>query len=163
MSTLTHPLQHISGKDHDRHLRRSWRHCQHWRQNNHQSPLCWWHRCLSRGGKTGNIIWAFHQSLHCLRHGNKCREDQIDDKQHQWHQRGDSHKLQVPGLSCIWRGFQARGTLYNSTDDSNIDKAETSLERQVHFCLFQDRIPCHIHLPVCLWIMDPHKQICKEE
>ena len=31
MSTLTHPLQHISGKDHDRHLRR---HCQHWRQNN---------------------------------------------------------------------------------------------------------------------------------
>ena len=30
MSTLTHPLQHISGKDHDRHLRRSGRHCQHW-------------------------------------------------------------------------------------------------------------------------------------
>ena len=35
MSTLTHPIQHISGKDHDRRLRRSWRHCQHWRQNNH--------------------------------------------------------------------------------------------------------------------------------
>ena len=29
MSTLTDPLQHISGKDHDRRLRRSRRHCQH--------------------------------------------------------------------------------------------------------------------------------------
>ena len=38
MSALMHPLQHISGKDHDRRLRRSRRHCQHWRQNNHQSP-----------------------------------------------------------------------------------------------------------------------------
>ena len=32
MSTLTHPLQHTSGKDYDRRLRRSRRHCQHWRQ-----------------------------------------------------------------------------------------------------------------------------------
>ena len=39
MTTLTHRLQHISGKDHDRHLRRSLGHYQHWRQNNHQSPL----------------------------------------------------------------------------------------------------------------------------
>ena len=30
LSTLTHPLQDISGKDHDRRLRRSRRHCQHW-------------------------------------------------------------------------------------------------------------------------------------
>ena len=29
ISTLTHPLQHISGKDHDRRLRGSWKHCQH--------------------------------------------------------------------------------------------------------------------------------------
>ena len=27
MSTLTHPLQHISGQDHDRHFRRSQWHC----------------------------------------------------------------------------------------------------------------------------------------
>ena len=39
MSTLTHPLQHIHGKDHDRRLRRSWRHCQYRKQSNHQSPL----------------------------------------------------------------------------------------------------------------------------
>ena len=38
MSTLTHPLQHISGNDYDRRLRRSRRHCHYWRQKNHQSP-----------------------------------------------------------------------------------------------------------------------------
>ena len=39
MSILTHPLQHISGKDHDRRLRRARKHYQHWRQNNHQPSL----------------------------------------------------------------------------------------------------------------------------
>ena len=48
MSSLTHFLQHISTTDHDRPLRRSRRHCHHWRQNNHQFPLSWWHRWLSR-------------------------------------------------------------------------------------------------------------------
>ena len=33
MSTLTHPLQHISGEKHDSRLKRSRRHFQHWRQN----------------------------------------------------------------------------------------------------------------------------------
>ena len=40
-----------------------------------------------------------------------------------------------------------------------IDKAETSLEWQEYFSQFQytiDALPCHIHLPACLWIMDPH-------
>ena len=45
---------------------------------------------------------------HSLRHRDQCREDQADDKQHQWHQHRDQsewteaqgcHKLQVPGLS----------------------------------------------------------------
>ena len=31
----------------------------------------------------------FWQSLHSLRHGDQCREDQADDKQHQWHQHRD--------------------------------------------------------------------------
>ena len=52
------------------------------------------------------------QSLHSLRHGDQCWEDQADDKQHQWHKHRDqsewteawdSHKLQISGL---W-GFQA--------------------------------------------------------
>ena len=33
MSTLTHPPQYISGKDHDRRFRRSGRHCQQSRQD----------------------------------------------------------------------------------------------------------------------------------
>ena len=84
MSTLTHPLQHISGKDRDKRLKRSWRHCQHWKQSNHQSPLCWWHRRLSRRGRrTGKISGASWQSLHRLRHGDQYREVQADDKQRQ--------------------------------------------------------------------------------
>ena len=39
MSTLTDPLQNIFGKDRDTHLRRSRRHCQHWRQDNHNALL----------------------------------------------------------------------------------------------------------------------------
>ena len=67
----------------DRCLRRSRRHCQHWRQNNHQSQLCWWHRWRSRRGRrTGKISWASQQSPHSLQHGNQCREDKADDKQH---------------------------------------------------------------------------------
>ena len=125
MSTLTHPLQHISGKDCDRRLIRSWRHCQHWIQNNHQSSLCWWHRWLSRRGKTtGKITWVFRQSLHRLRHGDQCQEDHAHDKQHQWHQHRDqskcteardSHKLQVPGLTYDWWGFQTWDTLQDTT------------------------------------------------
>ena len=69
----------------------------------------------------------------------------------------DCHKLQVPGLSYKWWGFQALNTLQNNTDNSSTDK--TSLEWREYFSQFQDTIdalPCHIHLPVCLWIMDPH-------
>ena len=84
MSAHTHLLQPISGKDHGRRLRRSHRHCQHWRQNNHQSLLCWWHRLsrhrLSRRRRrTGKISWASWQSLHSVWHGNQCWEDQVDD------------------------------------------------------------------------------------
>ena len=59
MSTLTHPLQHISVKDHDRCLRRSWRHCQHWRQSkisdqvqNGKGQLPWteWHITITLEG-----------------------------------------------------------------------------------------------------------------
>ena len=54
------------------------------------------------------ISSASRQSLHNLRHGDQCREDEADDKQRQWHQHRDrsewtealdSHKLQIPGLS----------------------------------------------------------------
>ena len=158
MSTLTHPLQHISGKDLNRRLRRSWRHCQYWRQNNHQPSLCWWHWWLCRWGRrTGKFSWASWQSFHSLRHGDQCREDRTDVKQHQWHRHKDqsewteawdSRKLQIPELSYNWWGFQAWDTLQDSTDNSSIDKAETSLDWQEYFSQLQvttDALPCHIH------------------
>ena len=77
----------------------------------------------------------------------------------------DSHKLHVPGLSYIWRGFKAWDTLQDSTDNNDIDKVKTSLERQEHFSQFKDttdELPCHIHHPVCLWIMDPHSRAPKK-
>ena len=74
----------------------------------------------------------------------------------------DSHKLQVPGFSYNWWRFQAWDTLQDSTDNSSIDKVETSLEWQEYFSQLQNTT-CHIHLsPVCLWIMDPHSRVPKK-
>ena len=96
------------------------------------------------------------------------------DKHRQWHRHRDlskwteawdSHKLQVPRLNCNWWEFQARDTFQDSTDNSSIDKVETTLEWQEHFSQFQDMtdvLPCHIHFPVCLWIMDPHSRAPKK-
>ena len=175
MSTLTHPLQHISGKDHNRCLRRSWRHCQHRRQNNHQFPLCWWHWWLNRRGRrTGKFIWVSQQSLHSLHHRDHCREDQANDKQHQWHQHRDQgkwteawdcHKLQVPGLSYNWWGFQAWDTLQDSTDNSSTDKVETSLGWHEYFLSSQIRLMRFLVtfiFPVCLWIVDPRSRAPKK-
>ena len=42
---------------------------------------------------------------------------------------------------------------------------ETSLERHEYFSQFQDMtdtLPCHIHLPACLCIMDPHSRAPKK-
>ena len=114
-----------------------------------------------RGRRIGKFSWASWQSLHSLRHRDQCREDQAGDKQHQWHQHRDqsewteawnSHKLQVLGISYNWWGFEAWDTLKDSTDNSSIDKAETSLESQKYFSQLQDTtdaFPYHIYLPVC--------------
>ena len=37
-------------------------------------------------GEEEELAKLVEQTLHSLRHGDKCREDQADDKQHQWHQ-----------------------------------------------------------------------------
>ena len=49
------PFNIFFWKGHDRCHRRSQRHCQHWRQNNNWSPLCWWHWWLSRRKKNRQI------------------------------------------------------------------------------------------------------------
>ena len=46
-------------------------------RSNHQFPLWWWRRWLSGRGRTGKMSWASRQSLHTLRHGDQCREDQV--------------------------------------------------------------------------------------
>ena len=59
-------------------------------------------------------------------------------------------KLQVPRFSYNWWRFQAWDTVKDSTDNSGIDKAETSLEWQEYFSQLQDTtdaLPCHINLP----------------
>ena len=69
-------------------------------------------------------------------------------------------------LSYNWRGFQSRDTLQDSTDNNSTDKVETSLEWQEYFSQFQDRsdaFPRHTHLPVSLWIMDPHSRASKKK
>ena len=72
----------------------------------------------------------------------------------------------VTSFKCLgWWGFQAWDTLQDSTDNSSIDKAETSLDWQEYLSQLQDTtdvLPCHIHLPVCLWIMDPHSRAPKK-
>ena len=44
-------------------------------------------------------------------------------------------------------------------------KVETSLDWQEYFSQLQDTtdvLPCHVHLPVCLWIMDPYSRAPKK-
>ena len=89
MSTLTHPLQHISGKDHDRHLRR------------HEGIVSIGGRPITNLHFANNIdgLAGEEEELAKLveRLDNACtaygmdqyREDHTDDKQHQWHQHRD--------------------------------------------------------------------------
>ena len=61
--------------------------------------------------------------------------------------------------------MQAWNTIQDSTDDISIDKVEANLDRQEHFSQFQDTtdaLLCHSHLPVCLWIVDPHSRVPKK-
>ena len=84
----------------------------------------------------------------------------------------NGQKLQiVTSFKCLGTVLTDEGlepeidTLQDSTDNSSIDKVETSLEWQEYFFQFQDTtdaLPCQFHLPVCLWIMDPHSRAPKK-
>ena len=74
MFTLIHLLQRISGKDHDRRLRRSRRYCQHWRQNNHQSHS----RAPKKNTSRGNEVLP-QDTTHlvqgpCYQRGSPCQD-----------------------------------------------------------------------------------------
>ena len=78
----------------------------------------------------------------------------------------DSHKLQIPGLSYNWWEFKARNTLQDRSDNSSIDKAETSLDWQEHFSQPQDTtdaLPSHIPSSCMLVNHGPSQQSSKEE
>ena len=89
MSSLTYPIQpqHISEKDHDRRLR------------NHRGTVSIGDRTITNlrfaddidsfAGEEedlAKLVERLGKSLHSLRHGDQCREDEADDEQHQWHQ-----------------------------------------------------------------------------
>ena len=66
---------------------------------------------------------------------------------------------------CLMMVPSLRDTLLDSTDDSSIDKLETSFKQQEHFCQFQDMtdmLLCRIHLPVRSWIIDPSSRLTKK-
>ena len=83
MSTLTHPLQHISGKDHEGTVSIGGKTITNLRFADDIDGLA------RKGRRTGKFSGASGQSLHSLRHGGQCPEGQDDDKQHQWHQHRD--------------------------------------------------------------------------
>ena len=67
----------------------------------------------------------------------------------------ESHKLQVPRLSYNWWGFQARDTLQDSTDNSSIDKAETSLEWQRIYLCSKMRLMRSLVTSIFLYACEP--------
>ena len=88
MFTLTHTFQHISGKDHDRRLRRSRRHCQQWRQKS--TNLRFADDIDGLAGEEEEMAKLVERlDKVSTAYGAYCREDEADDKQHQWHQHRD--------------------------------------------------------------------------
>ena len=126
-----------------------------------------------RRRRTGKVSWASRQSLHSLRQGDQCQEDQADDKHH----RGINTEIKVNGqkletvtsfkhLGCYnWWRFQAWDTLQDSTDNSSIDKVETSLEWQEYFSQFQDMTLHSLVTSTFLYACESwtSQQSCEEE
>ena len=74
-------------------------------------------------------------------------------------------KLQVPVFSCVWWRLHASDTLQDSTDDSNIDKVETSFWTTGAFLsvLRYDWCTPLAHLSSCMLVNHwPLQQSCKE-
>ena len=88
MSTLTHPLQHISGKNHDRLLKRSRRHCYLGGRSITRPRFA--DGIDSLAGEKEELT----KLAECLdnastAYGDQSRVVQADDKQHTWHQHRD--------------------------------------------------------------------------
>ena len=97
----------MSGKDYDRRLRRSRRHCQHWSRAIIDLRLA--DDIDGLAGEEEELAKLVERlDKASTAYGiDQYREGQADNKQHQWHQQRDQntgteacdyHKLQVPGL-----------------------------------------------------------------
>ena len=93
MSTLIHPLEHILERimtdaleDHEDSVNIGGRAITNFRFAHDIDYLAGEEEVLV------NLAEAFRRSLHSLRHGYQCQEDQADDKQHQWLQHRDQNK-----------------------------------------------------------------------
>ena len=67
--------------------------------------------------------------------------------------------------SQLQRITSGLNTNINLSSSYSFHKAVTNLDWQEYFSQLQDTtdaLPCHIHLPVCLWIMDPHSRAPKK-
>ena len=72
--------------------------------------------------------------------------------------------------TCLFKIMVAFLPIYRSVHSFHFffvfffDSSMSSLDWQEYFSELQDMadaLPCHIHLPVCLWIMDPHSRAPK--
>ena len=162
MSTLTHPLQHISGKDHDRRLK------------GHEGIVSTGGRAITNlrfaddiDGLAGEEELA--KLVERLDKASKAYGMEISAEKTKLmtdNTSGINTEIKVNGqkletvtsfkyLGSVITDAGSKPDIFSrySTDNSSIDKVETSLECQKYFSQFQDTtdaLPCHIHLPVCL-------------
>ena len=165
MSTLTHPLQHISGNDYDRRLRRSRRHCHYWRQNNHQSPPDDIDG-LAREEELAKLVEHIDKASTAYGMEISAEKKKLMTN----NTSGINKEIKVNGqkleaVTSLTRVPNLRYSPGKCRQQQDTDTVDTSLERQELFSRFQDTtdaLPCHIHLPVCLWTMDPHSRAPKK-
>ena len=134
---LTHPLQLISGKDLERRLRRSQRHCQYWR------------------GAEGKTLtnFRFADDIDGLAVGGK----ELAKLAERLGKASTAYGMEISAEKTKLTTNSASGM--DKESKVNGQKHETVTSFKWHFSKFQDAtdaLPCHIQLPVCLRLMDPH-------
>ena len=174
MSTLTHPLQHVPRKDHDRRLRRSQRHCQHWRPNSHRSSLCCWHWWLA--GEEEELT----KLVECLDKAFTAYSMEISTETTKLmtnNTSGISTEIEVNGQKLeIVTSFEYLCSIITDEGSepeilSRIARTAAALKRlkpvwNGRSISLKSKIrltlPCHIHLSVCLRIINSHSRAPKK-
>ena len=96
-------------------------------------------------------------------YGMAISDERTNDEQHQWHQHRDQSKWTVTSFKYLGSVISDEGSKPEIL--SRIAQTTAALTRlkpvwnDRSISLFQDTtdaLSCHVHLPVCLLIMDPH-------